>query len=102
MQGYPPNEAPQRMSNDRMTLALKRLKGVYSDNLIDVVLWCMSMDPLARPQSVFALQKELNRSGELRYTKLSVGEKVRLQFETMVSGTKNPAIKATNLGQKAK
>ncbi|TXT40222.1 MAG: serine/threonine protein kinase [Comamonadaceae bacterium] len=102
MQGYPPNEAPQRMSNDRMTLALKRLKGVYSDNLIDVVLWCMSMDPLARPQSVFALQKELNRSGELRYTKLSVGEKVRLQFETMVSDTKNPAIKATNLGQKAK
>ncbi|MDD2811200.1 serine/threonine-protein kinase, partial [Rhodoferax sp.] len=41
MQGYPPVEAPQRMSNDRMTLALKKLQGVYSDNLIEVVQWCM-------------------------------------------------------------
>jgi hypothetical protein len=102
MQGYPPNEAPQRMGNDRMTLALKRLQGVYSDNLIEVVQWCMAMDPLSRPQSVFALQKELNRPGELRYTKLTVGEKVRLQFDTMVAGNKKLVAKATNLGQKAK
>ncbi|BCO26060.1 serine/threonine-protein kinase PknD [Rhodoferax lithotrophicus] len=102
MQGYPPNEAPQRMGNDRMTLALKRLQGVYSDNLIEVVQWCMAMDPLARPQSVFALQKELNRPGELRYTKLTVGEKVRLQFDSMVAGNKKLVAKATNLGQKAK
>jgi hypothetical protein len=44
---------------------------VYSDNLIEVVEWCMSLDPLSRPQSVFALQKELSREGERRYTKLS-------------------------------
>lgn len=102
MQGYPPNEAPQRVSNDRMTLALKRLQGVYSDNLIEIVQWCMALDPLARPQSVFALQKELNRSGERRYTKLSVGEKVRLQFETMVAGTKKTVAKATNIGKQMK
>ncbi|MDD4943380.1 MAG: serine/threonine-protein kinase [Rhodoferax sp.] len=102
MQGYPPVEAPQRMSNDRMTLALKKLQGVYSDNLIEVVQWCMALDPLARPQSVFALQKELNTVGELRYTRLSVGEKVRLQFETMVAGTKKTVLKATNFGHKAK
>lgn len=102
MQGYPPNEAPQRVSNDRMTLALKRLQGVYSDNLIEIVQWCMALDPLARPQSVFALQKELNRSGERRYTKLSVGEKVRLQFETMVAGTKKTVTKATNIGKQLK
>ncbi len=89
MQGYPPNEAPQRTGTDRMTVALKRLQGVYSDNLIEVVQWCMALDPLTRPQSVFALQKELNRATERRYTNLSVGDKVRLQFENIVSGGKN-------------
>jgi serine/threonine protein kinase len=85
MQGYPPNEAPQRLEKDRLTTALARLRGVYSDNLIEVVEWCMALDPLSRPQSVFALQKELSREGERRYTKLTVGEKVRMQFENIVS-----------------
>jgi hypothetical protein len=53
-----------------------------------VVEWCMSLDPLSRPQSVFALQKELSREGERRYTKLTVTEKVRMQFDSMVSETK--------------
>ncbi|NMM10394.1 MAG: serine/threonine protein kinase [Polaromonas sp.] len=95
MQGYPPNDAPQRLEKDRLSLALSRLRGVYSDNLIEVVEWCMSLDPLSRPQSVFALQKELSREGERRYTKLTVGEKVRLQFDNMVSDTKKTARKAT-------
>jgi hypothetical protein len=37
------------------------MRNVYSDNLIEVTEWCMSLDPLSRPQSVFALQKELAR-----------------------------------------
>ena len=102
MQGYPPNEAPQRLQNDRIAIALARLRGVYSDNLIEVVEWCMSLDPLSRPQSVFALQKELSREGERRYTKLSVSEKVRLQFDTMVSDTKKNVQKATGVGGKLK
>jgi len=101
MQGYPPNEAPQRTPNDRVALALKRLQGVYSDNLIEVVQWCMALDPLARPQSVFALQKELNRSGERQYTRLKLGEKVRLQFDNMVEGTKKTVLKATDLSRKS-
>ena len=88
MQGYPPNDAPQRLEKDRLSMSLSRLRGVYSDNLIEVVEWCMALDPLSRPQSVFALQKELSREGERRYTKLSVGEKVRLQFDTLVSDAK--------------
>ncbi len=91
MQGYPPNEAPQRQEKDRIAIALARLRGVYSDNLIEVVEWCMSLDPLSRPQSVFALQKELSREGERRYTKLSVAEKVRMQFDNMVAENKKPA-----------
>ncbi len=102
MQGYPPNEAPQRVEKDRIATALSRLRGVYSDNLIEVVEWCMSLDPLSRPQSVFALQKELGREGERRYTPLSVGEKVRLQFDTLVSDTKKNVQKATGMGAKTK
>ena len=102
MQGYPPNEAPQRLEKDRITVALARLRGVYSDNLIEVVEWCMSLDPLSRPQSVFALQKELSREGERRYTKLSVGEKVRMQFDTMVTDTKRNVLGVTNVGVKPK
>ncbi len=88
MHGYPPNDAPQRLEKDRIGITLTRLRGVYSDNLIEVVEWCMSLDSLSRPQSVFALQKELSREGARQYTKLSVGEKVRLQFDTIVSDTK--------------
>jgi serine/threonine protein kinase len=98
MLGYPPNEAPQRLEKDRMTASLTRLRGVYSDNLIEVVEWCMALNPLSRPQSVFALQKELSREGERRYTKLSVTEKVRLQFDTMVADTRKNVQKVTGIG----
>ena len=100
MQGYPPNDAPQRIEKDRLVLSLSRLRGVYSDNMIEVVEWCMSLDPLSRPQSVFSLQKELSRESERRYTKLTVGEKVRLQFESMRTPDKKDAPKVimTNSG----
>ena len=58
MQGYPPNDAPQRLEKDRISTALTRLRGIYSDNLIEVVEWCMALDPLSRPQSVFGVARE--------------------------------------------
>ena len=88
MQGYPPNDAPQRIEKDRLALSLSRLRNVYSDNLIEVTEWCMSLDPLARPQSVFALQKELARETERRYTKLSFSERLKLQLENLKTGAK--------------
>jgi serine/threonine protein kinase len=88
MQGYPPNDAPQRLEKDRLALSLSRLRNVYSDNLIEVTEWCMSLDPLSRPQSVFALQKELSRETERRYTKLSFSERLKLQIETLKNGQK--------------
>ena len=103
MKGFPPNEAPQRLEKDRIGIALARLRGVYSDNLIEVVEWCMSLDPLSRPQSVFTLQKELSREGERRYSKLTVTEKVRLQFDNMMSDGKKKSVKsATGKGDKVK
>jgi hypothetical protein len=64
----------------------------------------MSLDPLSRPQSVFALQKELSREGERRYTKLTVGEKMRLQFDNIISDTKKNVKRAgaTAFGARAK
>ena len=37
----------------------------------------------ARPQSVFALQKELARETERRYSKLTLSERLKLQLEGM-------------------
>ena len=88
MQGYPPVDAPQRQDKDRLEISLARLRGVYSDNLIEVVEWCMALDPLARPQSVFTLQKELSQEGERRYTRLTVSERVRLKLGHVVADTR--------------
>ncbi len=102
MQGYPPTEAPQRATSDRMELALKRSQGVYSDDLIEIVQWCMALDPAARPQAVFDLQKVLNRGTERRYTKLGVGAKVRMQFESLLSSSKKQALKSSKVHSKTK
>lgn len=95
MLGYPPNEASHRQDKDSLSASLTRLRGVYSDNLIEVVEWCMALDPLSRPQSVFALQRELSHEAERSYTKLTLVEKLRFQLDhllgTDVSQTKTKA-----------
>src|SRR5450830_425512 len=102
MLGFPPAEAPQRAGSDRMAVALKRMQGVYSDNLIEMVHWCMALDPLARPQSVFALQKELNKAGDRRYTRLTVGGKVRMQIGSIVPGGRKAVDSPAKPGVKAR
>ena len=89
MQGYPPTDAPQRIEKDRLPMSLSRMRNTYSDNLIEVAEWCMSLDPLSRPQSVFALQKELSRETERRYTSLSFTERLKLQIENLKSGARS-------------
>ena len=59
----------------------------------------MSLDPLSRPQSVFALQKELSQENERRYTKLTMAEKMRLQFDNVMADTKKAVNKATGFGK---
>jgi eukaryotic-like serine/threonine-protein kinase len=59
MIGYPPPEVVKRRANDPVPSMLMRQASHYSDKLIEVVEWCMSLDPLARPQSVFELQSAL-------------------------------------------
>ena len=59
MLGAPPQPADQRKSGDKMDVHFDKLKGVYSDQLLKAVRWCLALDPLERPQSLFALQKLL-------------------------------------------
>jgi serine/threonine protein kinase len=93
MHGYPPADAPQRQEKDRLPVALARMRGIYSDNLLEIVQWCMMLDPLSRPQSVFTLQKKLNRNGMRQYTQLTIVERVRLQLDKLSEPKKKSAQK---------
>lgn len=77
MLGYPPNAAPQRLEKDRLSLALSKMRKIYSDNLIELVEWCMALDPLARPQSVHALVKEMESDAVLRFTQPNLVGKLK-------------------------
>lgn len=88
MQGNAPQAADNRIEKDRLGLALSKLRGVYSDRLIEVVDWCMALDPLSRPQSVFALQKELSHEDGRRHTRLGVAELVRQRIGALFGGAR--------------
>ncbi len=59
MVGAPPQPADQRKTNDKMDDHFRKLESMYSRELIQVIRWSLRVDPLERPQSVFALQKAL-------------------------------------------
>ena len=62
MVGAPPQPADQRKVNDKMEDHYRKLESIYSRELIQVIRWALRIDPLERPQSVFALQKALRTS----------------------------------------
>ena len=59
MAGAPPQPADQRRLDDRMDARFAALHAGYSAELVAMVKSCLALDPLARPQSVFAVQKVL-------------------------------------------
>lgn len=54
-----PQSADARLKRDELVPAGKRWAGKYSKQLLETVDWCMKLDYLERPLSVFALQKAL-------------------------------------------
>ena len=58
MAGSPPQPADQRRTDDKMPIHFDRLDG-FSPELVAIMRSCMELDPLARPQSVFAVQRAL-------------------------------------------
>ena len=54
-----PQAADSRMEKDKLIPAMLRWEGQYSDQLLETIDWCLCLNHLYRPQSVFALQKAL-------------------------------------------
>jgi serine/threonine protein kinase len=59
MTGKPPQAADQRQAGDQMAARYVELQATYPASLVDMVRACLELDPLKRPQSLFALQKDL-------------------------------------------
>ena len=59
-----PQAADLRRDKDKLTPAMVRWEGAYSDQLLQTIDWCLSLNHLYRPQSVFALQKALTEKVE--------------------------------------
>ncbi|MSQ54076.1 MAG: serine/threonine protein kinase [Betaproteobacteria bacterium] len=57
--GAGPQPADHRLERDKVVPARKAWSGKYSDELLDTVDWCLRLNHMERPQSVFALQKAL-------------------------------------------
>ncbi|MEJ5211244.1 MAG: serine/threonine-protein kinase [Burkholderiales bacterium] len=57
--GFAPQAADQRLQNDKLASARKLWGGQYSDQLLDIIDWCLQLNYMDRPQSVFQLQKAL-------------------------------------------
>jgi len=54
-----PQPADMRCIDDKLVPALQRWVGKYSPELLDTIDQCLLLDPLARPQSAFSLQRML-------------------------------------------
>jgi serine/threonine protein kinase len=54
-----PQAADQRLKKDTLAPAMMRWDGQFSDRLLEIIDWCLNLNHLYRPQSVFALQKAL-------------------------------------------
>ena len=59
--GSCPQPANERAENDQMEPLRGLAKGVFSDDLYDIIDKCLQLDHMARPQSAFELQKALMR-----------------------------------------
>lgn len=85
MVGAPPQPADQRKNNDKMDDHFRKLESMYSRELIQVIRWALRIDPLERPQSVFALQKAL-REPIPEKKEADLMEKVSSKLRNLFSG----------------
>jgi serine/threonine protein kinase len=57
--GTAPQAADRRLEGQALQPAQERWQGKYSMQMLETIDWCMTLDYLERPMSVFALQKAL-------------------------------------------
>jgi len=57
--GFAPQAANMRLEQDKQESVKKLWGGHYSEHFLELIDWCLKLDPLERPQSVFVVQKAL-------------------------------------------
>ncbi len=65
LSGFAPQAANMRLEQDKQESAKKLWGGRYSEHLLELIDWCLKLDPLERPQSVFVVQKALLEKDKL-------------------------------------
>lgn len=87
LSGMAPQAADQRLEKDRMQPVAKTFKGRYSRELLEIIDWCLELDYLKRPQSVFSLQKAIveNRVPDITKTTVLDG------FKRLIDDIAGPA-----------
>jgi len=63
LSGQAPQAGDLRVERDEVVPAVKRWADKYSPQILGTIDWCMNLDHLERPQSVFTLQKTLAKRG---------------------------------------
>ena len=96
MSGHAPQPADARLLNDKMATKYRDLSDSYSEELLGVVEWCLRLDPLARPQSVFALQKALLERTPSK-PKKSIGRSLRRVLRSVLPEGMRPRDPASTL-----
>lgn len=72
-----PLAADLRTRDDLLVPAVKLGAGIYSDHLLEIIDWCLALDYLKRPQSVFTLQKSLREEAPMKPKKKSLFSTLR-------------------------
>jgi hypothetical protein len=83
LSGFAPQAANMRLEEDKQESAKKLWGGHYSEHLLELIDWCLKLDPLERPQSVFVVQKALlekDRVPEVVEKKRSLLHSIRSKF----------------------
>ena len=58
--GFAPQAADQRLQNDKLASAKKLWGGQYSEQMLEIIDWCLQFHQLDRPQSVQSLLDFMN------------------------------------------
>ncbi len=89
--GAHPQPANERVVEDKLIPLRTLAKSAYSEDLYDIVDWCLHLDHLARPQSAFELQRALMKDVSEWRTDVEVTT-AETSFTSRVKATLNKKI----------
>jgi eukaryotic-like serine/threonine-protein kinase len=97
MIGAPTQPADQRELADKMPKILNGLRSKYSEPLVQLVDWCLKLNPLDRPQSVFALQRALRKALPAAEPEIEPPSNLTRWIDTVASKIARRRVKAEEL-----